>query len=80
MRTPKSSRKNRTTKKVRSIRRLSTPEWYQPCHRLWDDFCRAMVPNILHEPDWQQYKLAHDTENLREVQDEIDRVAKLLER
>jgi len=75
----KTSKKNRTSKRVRDVRRLATPGWHQPTHRLWDDFCRAMVPNILHEPDWQQYKLAHDTENLREVQDEIDRVAKLLE-
>jgi len=75
----KTSKKNRTSKKKRTFLRLGTPEWHQPTHRLWDDFCRAMVPNILHEPDWRQYKLAHDTENLRDVQDEIDRVAKLLE-
>ena len=40
---------------------------------------RAMVPDILHEVDWKQYKLAHDLEDAQEQQSEIDRVAKLLE-
>jgi len=55
------------------------PEWYEPRHRLWERFRTAMIPAILHEVDWQQYKRAHDLHEDPELQDEIDRVAKLLE-
>ena len=60
------------------MRKLTRPLWHNPGHRLWDDFCNAMVPAVLTEDDWMQYQEAHDLEELPEVESAVGEVAKLL--
>ena len=68
----------RPTAHVRATR-IATPEWHEPRHRLWEGFCNAMNPCILHEPDWIQYKTAHDLEEDPEVEEELEKVRRLLD-
>lgn len=62
------------------MKNLPRPTWHSPGHRLWDDFCRAMVPAQLMEVDWIRYQEAHDTEESAETLAEIDRIRDLLEK
>jgi len=60
-------------------KKLARPHWHQPEHRLWDDFCNAMVPAQLMEADWIQYQEAHDHQELPEVAAAIDHIKDLLQ-
>ncbi len=61
------------------MKNLHRPAWHRPSHRLWEDFCRAMVPAQLMEFDWIQYQEAHDCQDSPEVVAEIDHIRDLLE-